>query len=52
MRIFLAIVSVINCKKGWISDMKDKLIKAKEDAKAWAAKKSEDMGKWSDEKKA
>ena len=47
MRIFLALVSVMNCKKGWWADMRnkvsEKITKTKESVKAWAEKTSEEM---------
>ena len=40
MRIFLALVSVMNCKKGWWSDRfkeaTENITKTKESVKAWA----------------
>ncbi len=43
MRIFLALFSVMNCKQGLWSKFKNSLNKTKEEAKAWAANKSEEM---------
>ena len=43
MRIFLALFSVMNCKKKFWSNIKSSLNKTKEEAKGWAAIKSEEL---------